>query len=181
MVYLLLADGFEEIEALTPADVLRRGGVELKTVSTKDTGDKTVLGAHGIPVRADVSLCELNKEDMEMIILPGGSLGTDNLDKCAEVHSLLTYAFSNNLFIAAICAAPKILGYDGILSGKTATCYPGMDKYLIGAHKTDARVERDGNIITSNGMGSSLCFALELLRALTDEKTAQRVAKEILA
>lgn len=178
MVYLLLADGFEEIEALTPVDVLRRGGVNLKTVSI---GDKTVVGAHGISVSADITLDGLNKEDMEMLILPGGSLGTENLDNCREVHSLLTYAYDRGLFIGAICAAPRILGYDGILSGKNATCYPGMEKYFIGAHKSDERVVRDGNIITANGMSSSLLFALELLGALTDEKTAEKVAKGILA
>lgn len=178
MVYLLLADGFEEIEALTAVDVLRRGGVSVKTVAI---GDKTVVGAHGISVSADITLGEMDKEDMEMLILPGGSPGTENLDNCSEVHSLLTYAYDRGLLIGAICAAPRILGYDGILSGKNAACYPAAEKYLIGAHKTEDRVVRDGNIITSNGMGSSLHFALGLLGALTDEKTVEKVAKGILA
>lgn len=178
MVYLMLADGFEEIEALTPVDILRRGGIDVKTVGV--TG-KTVKGAHGITVEADILPQEIDKGAMDMLVLPGGNLGTGNLDRSREVHALLAYACDNEKLIAAICAAPRILGYDGILCGKRATCYPDMEKYLIGAHKTFERVTRDGNIITSNGMGSSLDFALCLLEALTDKNTAEKTAKAVLA
>lgn len=173
----MLANGFEEIEALTPVDILRRGGVEVKTVGV--TG-KTVTGAHGIAVEADIMLSETDVCAMDMLVLPGGTDGTANLDRSREVHEFLTYAYNNNKFIAAICAAPKILGYDGILCGKRATCYPGMEKYLIGAQKTGEKVTRDGKIITSNGMGSSLDFALALLEAMTDESTAEKTAKAVL-
>lgn len=178
MVYLMLAKGFEEIEALTPVDILRRGGVDVKTVAL---GDRCVVGGHGISVMADMTIDEVDEDTVDMIILPGGLEGTANLDRCAKIHSLITYAYNNNKFIAAICAAPRILGYDGILCGKRATCYPEMEKYLIGAVKTGERVVRDGNVITSNGMGSSLAFALALLEAMTDGAAAQKVAKSVLA
>lgn len=178
MVYLILANGFEEIEALTPVDVLRRGGVNVKTVAVTD---KRVVGAHGIEVTADMTIDEVDEKDTDMIILPGGTEGTANLDRCSKVHSLLTYAYNNDKFIAAICAAPRILGYDGILCGRRATCYPDMEKYLIGAKKTGEHVVRDGNVITSDGMGSSLLFALAVLEVLTDGETAQKVAKSVMA
>lgn len=178
MVYLMLAKGFEEIEALTPVDILRRGGVDVKTVAI---GDKCVVGGHGISVMADMTIDEVDEDTVDMLILPGGLEGTANLDRCAKIHSLITYAYNNNKFIAAICAAPRILGYDGILCGKRATCYPDMEKYLIGATKTGEGVVRDGNVITANGMGSSLAFALALLEALTDGENAKKIAKSILA
>ncbi len=174
MVVLLLADGFEEIEALTPVDILRRGGIEVVTCSVN--GDLCVYGAHNIMVDADDVVENMDYEDIEAIILPGGMPGADNLENSAEVCELLKYAFENQKLLCAICAAPKVLGKFGYLNGKKATCFPGFEEYLSGAEVTGERVVTDGNIITSKGMGTAMDFSLAILEYLRDKETADKMA-----
>ena len=177
MVYLFLAEGFEEIEALTPVDILRRGKVNLKTVGV--TG-KNVTGSHGITVTADMTIDELDDlSDAQAVILPGGMPGTLNLEADKRVISAIKYCVENNRFVAAICAAPSILGHLGVLDGKRATAFPGFEKDLIGAEFYNDFVAHDGNIITAKGMGVSVEFGLEILAAIKDTETANNVRSAI--
>ena len=184
MVLEFLADGFEEIEALTPTDILRRAGVEILTVAvTKDT-DKVVTGAHGISVIADISekeAAELQKESIDMIILPGGMPGSKNLDESEFVDGFVKWAAESGKYIAAICAAPMILGRRGLLFGRAATCYPGFEDYLAGATLSDARVVVSDNYITSPGMGAALDFALELTKLLKGDAVSENIRTSVLA
>ncbi|HIZ56077.1 MAG TPA: DJ-1/PfpI family protein [Firmicutes bacterium] len=165
MIYLFLADGFEEVEALTPADYLRRCGAELKTVAIGTSG-RMVTGSHGISVEADLSEQDVNLEQMEMLILPGGMPGTLHLEQSPVVQQAIEYAVRYDLYIGAICAAPSILGHCGLLQGKRATAYPGFEKDLLGAEVTGLPVCRDGKIITSRGAGTAGEFAFALAEAL---------------
>lgn len=174
MIYLFLAEGFEEIEALTPVDVLRRAGLELKTVAVGDS--KTVRGAHGIEVVADILESELENDVPEAIILPGGMPGTTNLEESATVIDTLMRAIINNSLVCAICAAPSILGIMGYLKNKNATCYPGFEQYLDGATLVNERVVRDGNIITAKGMGCAAEFALLIVESLCGKEKADEIA-----
>lgn len=181
MVLEFLADGFEEIEALTPVDVLRRAGVDVKTASI--TEHKTVTGSHGISVTADLTLSEaeaLAENVPEMIILPGGMPGSKNLDENPVIDRLVKKAASDGTVLAAICAAPMILGKRGLLRGRRAACYPGFEKYLEGAVLAGGRVEEDGNFITACGMGAALEFALALTKRLKGEDEAARIASSVL-
>ena len=180
MVYLFLAEGFEEIEALTPVDLLRRAGVEVKTIGV---GGDVIRGTHGIDVKADINAKDLDvsRTDFDMIILPGGMPGAKNLDESAVVDAFIKKAEKNGSYLAAICAAPMILGKRGILSGKRATCFPGFEKYLTGADFTGGRVESDGNVVTSCGMGAALEFALELCRLIKGEDAAKQLGVSVLA
>lgn len=178
MVYIFLADGFEEIEALCVLDFLRRANVETKTVGISG---KTATGSHKIPVICDVDGSDLTgNEDFDMIILPGGLPGATNLDESALVNKFVERAVGENKFIAAICAAPFILGKRGILRGKRACCYPGFEKELIGATVVIDGCVRDGKIITARAMGKSHDFALEIIEALTDKETRQRLKESVL-
>ncbi len=182
MVYVFLADGFEEIEALCPVDLLRRAGAEVKTVGV--TGSE-VTGSHGITVKADISLAdaekELDKDSLELVVLPGGMPGSTNLDASETVHKFIDVATECDAYIAAICAAPMILGKKGLLKGKSATCYPGFEEYLIEATYYDAAVVVDGKYITSNGMGSALDFGLQLVELLKGETAAEELADAVMA
>lgn len=178
MIYLFLAEGFEEIEALTPVDMLRRAGKDIRTVGI---GGKTVMGAHGIPVVADMSEEDFSDDAPEMIILPGGMPGTLNLDASPTVEKAIGAALSSGAYIAAICAAPTILGKRGLLVGKEATCYPGMEDGLIGAILSEKTVVRDGNIITAAGMGAALDFALALVAIFCGEDKAKALRKAVVA
>lgn len=171
MVYLIMADGFEEIEALATVDVLRRGGVDIKTVGLNG---KTQTGSHNIPVGMDITIDEINKNDMEMVILPGGG-GYVNLEASDKVQAILDYANEKELYIAAICAAPSILGNKGLLQGHKATCYPGYEKYLKGAEKVADRAVVSGRFITGNGPGSSIAFAYQILKLLKGKDIADKV------
>ena len=172
MVYVFLADGFEEIEALAPVDILRRGGVEVSTVGV---GKKTVAGAHGIPILCDLSEDEMNLENMEAVVLPGGMPGTLNLQKSEAVKSALHFAAQGEKLIGAICAAPSILGKAGLLKGKRATCFPGFEKYLEGAEICDLPAVIDGNIITSRGAGAALEFGFSILAAIKGDSAADKL------
>ena len=169
MIYVFLANGFEECEALAPIDILRRAGFDVKTVGVNG---KTAVGAHNIPVMCDITTDEITFENLESVILPGGMPGTINLEKDGTVQNAIDYANKNNLLIGAICAAPSILGHKGLLNGKKATCFPGFEKDLLGATVTTESVMRDGNIITAKGAGVAFDFGFELLAYLKDENTA---------
>lgn len=177
-VYLFLADGFEEVEALTAVDILRRGGAEVKTVSIME--GLTIKGAHSINVEADLMFDKKGYEDADMLVLPGGGKGTQNLKDHKALNGLLIKAEADGKYIAAICAAPSVLGLAGILDGKKAVCYPGFELQLIGATIGDENVVRDGKIITSRGAGTAMDFALKLLEVLEGEETMKRVKAEIL-
>ena len=161
IIFVFLAEGFEEIEALTPVDVLRRAGLSVQTVSVMD--EQVVAGAHGVPVLADKMFAEINPEDAEMILLPGGLPGATNLDAHVGLSQLILDFAEADKPLAAICAAPLVLGNRGLLQGKKATCYPGFETYLQGAEYTAALVEKDGNIITGKGPGAAMEFAFAIV------------------
>ena len=175
MVYMFLAEGFEEIEALCPLDLLRRAGVEVCTVGI---GASRITGSHGINVAADITdqqFLSLNDQTPDMIILPGGMPGSLNLDASSAVNAAIQAAVSSDGYLAAICAAPLILGRRGLLRGRRATCYPGFEDELAGATDIGGRVIRDGSIITATGMGAALEFGLELISVLKDPETAGKI------
>ena len=176
MIPVFLANGFEEIEALASVDLLRRAGL---TVTTVGVGDPVPVGAHGIPVVVDITEAELNIEECEAIVLPGGMPGTLNLEKSAVVQKALAYAVERTLPIAAICAAPSILGHLNCLVGMKATCYPGFETELNGAFYTDDGVITDGNITTASGAGVAVDFALELVRRLVSDEAAEDIRRGI--
>lgn len=178
MIYMFLANGFEEVEALTPLDLLRRAGVEVKTVGV---GSEFITGAHGITVKADMLDKDFSDEAPDMVILPGGMPGTTNLDASDALHSALSSAVASNARIAAICAAPMILGKLGLLKGKKATSYPGFEKYLDGAEFCPRTVVTDGNITTAAGMGVALDFGLELVSLLRGKDTAESLRDAVIA
>jgi protein deglycase len=167
MVYVFIADGFEEVEAIAPADILRRAGIDVKlaAVTTAGRDGKTVKGAHGIAVTADVEANSIS-EDFDMIVLPGGMPGTRNLEKSAAVQRAIDIAASKGTLIGAICAAPSILGHKGLLRGKKAVCYPGYEKDLEGAKIMSSQVCEDGQIITGNGPCAAFAFGYLLASRL---------------
>ena len=160
-IFVFLATGFEEIEALTPVDVLRRAGLVVQTVSIMD--EQVVAGAHGVPVLADKMFAEINPEDAEMILLPGGLPGATNLDAHEGLGQLISDFAKAEKPLAAICAAPLVFGNRGLLQGKKATCYPGFETYLQGAEYTAALVEKDANFITGKGPGAAMEFAFAIV------------------
>ena len=182
MIYLFLAEGFEEIEALTPVDLLRRAGAEVKTVGV--TG-KTVSGSHGISVMTDLDAEEAARElengvSVDMIILPGGMPGSSNLDASPLVDAFIVEAEKQNAYMAAICAAPFVLGRRGLLEGRRAVCYPGFEAELKGANVENTGVVEDGKRITARAMGSALEFALTLVRVMCGKEAADQVAAAII-
>ena len=177
MVYCFLADGFEEVEAISPVDMLRRAGVEVKTVGV--TGD-IVSSSHNIRVVPDISLSDVVlDENLEAVILPGGLPGATNLEESAEVQKAIDFANENGKYICAICAAPQILGHKGLLKGKEAIAYPGFETELEGAKISEEYVVLDGNIITAKGAGVATEFGLKIVSALVGEDTAEKIGKAI--
>lgn len=177
MIYLFLADGFEEIEALATADVIRRAGLELETVGITS---QAVRGSHNITVMADRFIDEIEPDDsLQAVILPGGLPGTTNLEQCQALQHILSYAYRHGKILAAICAAPSILGHCGFLKGKTAICYPGYEKELAGATIAQAPVCRDGNIITAAGAGVSIDFGAEIVAALCGREKADFIKEKM--
>ena len=166
MVYVLLAEGFEEIEALTPVDVLRRANID---VMTAGVGGEVVCGAHGIPVVCDTTVEQIPYDSINGIVLPGGMPGTTNLQEDEKVGEMIDFCMDNDRMIAAICAAPMILGELGLLSGRAAVCFPGFESNLHGADISDAAVAASDNIITSRGAGTALEFAAAIVDYLTGE------------
>lgn len=175
MIYVFLAEGFEEIEALTPVDCLRRAG---KTVQTVGIGGKIIKGAHGIPVTADLAESDaVLSDEVEMIVLPGGMPGTINLGENDTVQNAIDFCIEHDKWLAAICAAPSILGARGLLEGKTATCYPGFEKKLLGCNAVPEAVVQDGRLITGRGPGAAMDFALKLVEVLLNAEAAALLAE----
>ena len=177
-VCVFFGTGFEEIEALTVVDILRRAGIETDMVSVMD--QRTVMGSHQIPVVIDKLLSEVDFGSVDVLILPGGLGGTKNLEANEALMEQVDAFAGNGKMVCAICAAPSILGHRGILKGKKAIAYPGFEDQLTGAQVVDEPAVRDGNIITGRGMGCSIPFALEILKYLTDEETAKEMAEKIV-
>lgn len=175
-VYIFLADGYEEIEGLTVVDLLRRAAIEIVMVSI--TGELFVTGSHQIITKAEVLFETADYDDADMLVLPGGP-GTKNLKNHEGLEKLLKEFAHKGKKLAAICAAPSVLGSKGLLQGKKATCYPGNEDALIGAYITDKAVVEDGNFITSKGMGTAIDFSLALIKDLIGEDEATKVANAI--
>lgn len=160
MLYMFLADGFEETEAIGSLDVIKRAGLDIKTVSI----DKEfVTGSHGVAVKADILKEEINFEEIDGIILPGGLPGTTNLQKDETVQKAISYCEKNGLLMAAICAAPMVLGEAGVLNGKTAVCYPGFEEHLKGARISAESCTLSQNVICAKGAGVSMIFGAEIV------------------
>jgi 4-methyl-5(b-hydroxyethyl)-thiazole monophosphate biosynthesis len=178
MVYVYLAPGFEEIEGLTVVDVLRRAQLPVKMVSIEKTLE--VIGKSGIAVKADILFNEADYSDCEMIVLPGGQPGTNNLMNKSELMDVIKEFNNEGKYVAAICAAPMILGELGILKGKKATIYPGMESYLKQGEYQDVPVVTDGNIITSQGPATAMAFSLELVGILKGPGVKEETKKRLL-
>lgn len=178
MIYVFLAQGFEETEAIAPIDILRRCGKEVITVGI---GDNIIKGSHGIAVVTDTEdkLIELNS-DLEMIVLPGGMPGTINLEASETVQKAIDYCTANDLYVGAICAAPSILGHKGLLKGKKATCYTGFEQELAGAEVMDEPAVIDGKIITARGAGAAVDFGLKLVEALISKEKSEKMGEALL-
>lgn len=176
-VYAFLADGLEEVECLAVVDVLRRSGVEVTLVSV--TGDRKVTGSHGIELVTDALFDDVDPDVADVLFLPGGMPGTNNLKAHKSLRAAVECANKQGRRIAAICAAPSILGSMGLLKGRTATCYPGFEDQLTGVSYTSQGVVTDGNITTGRGLGFALDMGLELIRLLQGPQQAQKIAAAI--
>ncbi|MCX6309911.1 MAG: DJ-1/PfpI family protein [Bacteroidia bacterium] len=177
-IYLFLAPGFEEIEAIATIDILRRAELDVKSVSI--SGDLKVTGAHGISVEADCLYPEIDFADAKMLVLPGGMPGTKNLNVHEGLKAALTQHAKAGKALAAICAAPMILGQLGLLDGKEATCYPGNEIHLQGAILSEYMVVQDGNIITASGPGVAAEFALQIVEHFEGEEKMEEISKGLL-
>ena len=175
MVYIILADGFEEVEALGCLDILRRA--EIKTYLASTDGEY-VTGSHKITVKVDMSIDDIEPLNIEGIVLPGGMPGTLNLQKDERVIKLIEYCVKNNKLISAICAAPMILGDLGLLNGKKATCFPGFEENLVGAEVVSDLVVTDGNFITGKGAGAALMFGAAIADYFK-EGTGKKLLKQV--
>ncbi len=175
---IFLADGFEEIEGLTVVDLCRRAKLDITMVSIGE--DLEVTGSHGIKIWADKRLSELDFEAMDMLILPGGKRGTENLENCVPLMEKLDAFYQAGKFVAAICAAPSILGHRGILKGRKACCYPGWESHLEGAEVVREASVVSGNVITGRGMGCSIPFGLEIIAACCGKETAEEIAERVV-
>ena len=176
-VLIPLADGVEELEAVTIIDILRRGGIEVTSAAIGT--DQTVTGSRGVTFRADALWTALEIDSFDAIVLPGGGKGTENLAADGRIIEAVRAFDEAGKFVTAICAAPTILAKAGILAGRKATCYPTCAKEL-GKSYDDAPVIADGNVITSQGPGTAMLFALVLVQQFADDETAQRVANGLL-
>ncbi len=176
--FVFLATGFEETEAVGTIDVLRRGGIETTVVSI--TQELSVSGAHGLEVVADALYEEVNFIEADALVLPGGMPGSSNLNACEPLKTQLLKHYNEGKLVAAICAAPIVLGGLGILKGRTATCYPSFESALTGANVTDNPVEVDGNVITGRGPGLVFNFSLAIVDALRGKAVAEEVAAGLL-
>lgn len=177
-ICVFLADGFEEIEGLTVVDLLRRAGIEVTTVSI--TGQLMIHGAHGINVQADKLFEEVKYEEQDMAVLPGGMPGTIHLGEHQGVRDVLEQFYKKEKYIAAICAAPTVFGKLGMLSGRKATCYPGMEEGLTGAEAVRESVVVSDFVITSRGLGTAIDFSLKLIELLLDKEKAAEIRKSVV-
>ncbi len=176
MVYMLLADGFEDVEALAPLDFLRRADVEIQTVAI---AGESATSSHGVTVKCDISADQMNLDAMQMLILPGGAPGYKNLDESPVFEKALTAAVEKGCGIAAICASPTLLGKRGLLKDRVATCYPGMEGEMGGAVLSGQPVCVDGPFVTSRSAGTAIDFALALVAVLCSNKKAMEIREQI--
>lgn len=172
MVYILLGTGFEEIEALAPCDILRRGGVQVALVGVNGP---EITGGHGITVRADLTVEQLDRAQLEMIVLPGGLGGVKSMGASPAAMEAVAWAYEHDKWVAAICAAPTLLPRLGISQGKRCVCYPGMEDQMEGAEMVKANAVRDGRLLTGRGPGAALDFGFMLLEALRGSEVAAQV------
>lgn len=178
-VLLLLAEGFEEIEASTVLDLLRRAGVEVVTANV--SGGDLVRGAHGLAVKADRNLAEVRDRVFSAVVLPGGMPGSTNLAESADVEHVLKAHAAQGTYVAAICAAPIVLAKYGLLKGRKATCYPGCEAQLTGARIQDEAVVEDGQVITSRGPATAMDFGLTLIEKLVGAAKSREIRRAVLA
>lgn len=176
MVYVFLADGFEEVEALTAVDYLRRCEIDVQAIGVRG---KMVRGSHGITVIADGTMYDVDVEQIEMIVLPGGMPGTVNLEKSHLLQNVIDYCVEKQIPIGAICAAPTILGHKGLLDSRRATCFPGMEQELGKAVFTGNAAETDGIFITGRGAGAANEFAFALVEYLLGKERADTLAASV--
>ncbi len=177
-IAVFFAQGFEEIEALTVVDICRRAGLETDMVSIM--GEREVTGSHGICVKTDVLLEEVDFEGLDMLVLPGGMPGTKNLEACEPLMRQLDAFYQNGKCIGAICAAPSVFGHRGYLEGRNACSYPGFESHLAGAKVSENQVEVSGHVTTSRGMGTSIPFALAIVESFCGKEKADELAKTIV-
>ena len=177
-VCVFFADGYEEIEALTVVDLLRRAGIETEMVSV--TGEKTVTGSHHIAVIMDRLFEEVDFSRVDMIVLPGGMPGTKNLEEYIPLMEQIDAFYEKGKYVAAICAAPSIFGHRGMLKGRKACSYPDREAELDGAEVTHSSVEISGNVITARGMGCAIDFALAIVGTFLGQEASQALAKKIV-
>nr|WP_297705634.1 DJ-1 family glyoxalase III [uncultured Butyrivibrio sp.] len=175
---IFLADGFEEIEALTVVDLLRRAGIDITTASIM--GKKEVTGSHKITVLADALIDDIDFDSLDMIILPGGMPGTTNLGACEPLKAQIKDFDSKGKMLCAICAAPTVYGKMRILNGKKACCYPGCEVDLTGADVQTSEVTKDGHFITSRGMGTAIPFGLAIIEHFQGSTASDEMAKKIV-
>ena len=177
MIYMFLGTGFEETEAIAPLDLLRRAGLQVKTVGLNG---KVIYGGHGIGVEADIEIDQLDLTDLDMVILPGGLGGVASIRGCGKAMEAIRFAHENGKYTAAICAGPTILAELGIVSGKKATCYPGCEEQMDGAIMVEAAAVTDGKVITGTSAGCAVPFGLALIAVLKGQKAADAIAKQIV-
>ena len=177
-VYVFLAEGFEEIEGLTVVDLLRRAKIDTEMVSVMD--GKQIKGSHGIKVTADSMFADVDFSDADVLVLPGGMPGTLNLGNHEGLCELLKKHYEEKKVIAAICAAPSVLGKYEMLKGRKATSYPGFEEALVGAEYVYDKVVVDEFLITSRGMGTAIAFSLKMIEVLLDETVAKKIGESII-
>ncbi len=177
-IAVMLADGFEEIEGLTVVDICRRCGIEVDTISISES--RNVMGSHMIPVIADKVFAEADFMEYDMIVLPGGGKGTQNLEACEPLMEKIDEFYRNDRYIAAICAAPSIFGHRGILNGRIACSYPTFESHLEGAVVSRNPAEKSDNVITGRGMGVSIEFALKIAEQFVPAEKVNDVAAAII-
>lgn len=175
---VFFAEGYEEIEALTTVDLCRRAGIEVLMVATDNAA--SVTGSHGIRVSMDIALSDVDFDSLDMLVLPGGKSGTENLEHCSALMEQLDRFYESGRWIAAICAAPSIFGHRMYLEGKRATSYPSFTEHLKGARVTHSPAVSDGNVITGRGMGASIAFGLLIVEKLISGQAADELAKTIV-
>ncbi len=178
MVYIFLGDGFEEMEGLSACDILRRAGVEVTTLSVSG---QPVMGSRGIPVLADQPVAEASRENVDMVVLPGGWGGVQAIEACDAAMELIRWAWEQDKYVAAICAGPTALAKLHITDGKNATCYPGLEDMMGSAQMhPGTAVVQDGNLITGEAPGAAYAFALKLVEVLKGSETAREVAADLV-
>ena len=177
MVYMILGTGFEPMEAIAPCDILRRGGVEVQLVGI---GGTLIEAGHGVRVQADCRVEDLKLASTDMVILPGGLGGVHSILACDTAMNFIRLAYEDGKYIAAICAAPTVLAKAGLLEGKKAVCYPGMEEQLTGANVSFDPVAVDGTVITSRGVGTAIPFALSIVQYFEGQERAKALASSVV-